>query len=94
MIEEAIKKCQVVKGSMDYDIWRTLRNQIYELEDFSKDIKYKSHPVLTDAYINDVKNAIEDICGAVRYKVVYKDDIVDILNKYKKEENINVNTTN
>ena len=81
VLKEIREKCKEPKKEMDYTIWVKLRHQIETLEDFEKDIDYKTHPALTSAYKSDIKNAIKDLCQIIKYKLVYKEDIKEIIDK-------------
>ena len=79
IINKIIKKCNKEKGRTDFDIFINLNEQLKTLENFSKKIDYNLHPIITEAYKCDIRNSIEDLCKTLRYDVVYKDSIKEIL---------------
>ena len=86
-LEKVLKKirlkCKEPKKEMDFTIWLKLRNYIETLEDFEKDIEYNLHPIITIAYKCNIKNSIKELCHIIKYKLVYKEDIKDIINELK-----------
>ena len=79
IINKAIKKCNKEKGRTDFDIFINLNEQLKTLEGFAKKIDYNLHPIITEAYKCDIRNSIDDLCKTLRYDVVYKDSIKEIL---------------
>ena len=79
IINKAIKKCNKEKGRTDFDIFINLNEQLKTLERFAKKIDYNLHPIITEAYKCDIRNSIDDLCKTLRYDVVYKDSIKEIL---------------
>ena len=79
IINKAREKCKN-KDNMDYDIWLYLSETIKTLEGFSKHIDYNLHPIITEAYKCEVKNCINDLCEVVKYKLIYKEELLEILN--------------
>ena len=79
IINKAIKKCNKEKGRTDFDIFINLNEQLKTLERFAKKINYNLHPIITDAYKCEIRNAINDLCNTIRYDVVYKENIKEIL---------------
>ena len=80
IINKIIKKCNKEKGRTDFDIFINLNEQLKTLENFSKKIDYNLHPIITEAYKCDIRNSINDLCNTIRYDVIYKDDVLEILN--------------
>ena len=79
IINKAIKKCNKEKERTDFDIFINLNEQLKTLEGFAKKIDYNLHPIITEAYKCDIRNSIDDLCKTLRYDVVYKDSIKEIL---------------
>lgn len=79
IINKISKKCNKEKGRTDFDIFIQLNEQLKTLEEFTKKIDYNLHPIITEAYKCDIRNSIEDLCKTLRYDVVYKDSIKEIL---------------
>ena len=79
IINKIIKKCNKEKGRTDFDIFINLNEQLKTLENFSKKIDYNLHPIITEAYKCDIRNSINDLCNTIRYDVIYKDDVLEIL---------------
>lgn len=79
IINKIIKKCNKEKGRTDFDIFINLNEQLKTLENFSKKIDYNLHPIITEAYKCAIRNSIENLCKTLRYDVVYKDSIKEIL---------------
>ena len=86
IINKAIKKCNKEKERTDFDIFINLNEQLKTLEGFAKKIDYNLHPIITEAYKCDIRNSIDDLCKTLRYDVVYKDSIKEILDN-KGDEN-------
>ena len=80
IINKAREKCKN-KGKMDYDVWLYLSETIKTLEGFSKHIDYNLHPIITEAYKCEVRNCINELCEVVKYKLIYKDELLEILDK-------------
>lgn len=78
------KKCKKEKGRTDFDIFMNLNEQLKTLEHFAEKIDYNLHPIITNAYKCEIRNCINDLCKTLRYEVVYKDDIKEILSKIEK----------
>ena len=85
IINKAKEKCKN-KGKMDYDVWLYLSETIKTLEGFSKHIDYNLHPIITEAYKCEVRNCINELCEVVKYKLIYKDELLEILNIDKGDE--------
>lgn len=79
IINKISKKCNKEKGRTDFDIFIELNEQLKTLEGFAKKIDYNLHPIITEAYKCEIKNSIDDLCKNLRYNVVYKDVIKEIL---------------
>lgn len=79
IINKISKKCNKEKGRTDFDIFIKLNEQLKTLEGFAKKIDYNLHPIITEAYKCDIRNSIDDLCKTLRYDVVYKDSIKEIL---------------
>lgn len=86
VIEEVREKCKEPRKEMDYTVWLKLRHYIDTLEEFEKDIESCLHPIVTSAYKSDIKNAIKELCEIIKYKLVFKEDIKDILDKAKENK--------
>ena len=80
IINKTREKCKN-KGKMDYDVWLYLSEIIKTLEGFSKHIDYNLHPIITEAYKCEVRNCINELCEVVKYKLIYKDELLEILDK-------------
>lgn len=79
VIDKVYKKCQSKKGSYDFDVWMKLNDSWNMLSDFAEHIKYNLHPMITEAYMCDIKNSINAIIKTTKNDVVLKEDILDIL---------------
>ena len=86
VIEEVREKCKEPRKEMDYTIWLKLRHYIDTLEEFGNDIEHCLHPIITTAYKSSIKNAIKELCEIIKYKLVFKEDIKDILDKAKENK--------
>lgn len=86
IIEKVREKCKEPKKEMDYTIWLKLRHYTDVLEGFEKDIEHCLHPIITSAYKCSVKNAIKELCQIIKYKLVYKEDIKEILKGNNEQE--------
>lgn len=84
VIDKVYKKCQSKKGNYDYDVFIKLNESWKTLSRFTEHIKYNLHPIITEAYTCDIKNSINEIIETTKYDVVFKKDILDILNEGKK----------
>ena len=84
IINKISKKCNKEKGKTDFDIFIQLNEQLKTLEGFAKKIDYNLHPIITEAYKCDIRNSINDLCNTIRYDVIYKDDVLEILEKSDK----------
>ena len=87
IINKISKKCNKEKGRIDFDIFIKLNEQLKTLEGFAKKIDYNLHPIITEAYKCDIRNSIDDLCKTLRYDVVYKDSIKEILDNKGDENN-------
>lgn len=86
VIEEVRKKCKEPKKEMDYTVWVKLRHFSRTLEEFiERDIDACFHPMVTSAYKSQIKNSIKELCETIKYKLIFKEDIKDILDKVKGE---------
>ena len=83
IINKAIKKCNKEKGRTDFDIFINLNEQLKTLEGFAKKIDYNLHPIITEAYKCEVRNCINELCEVVKYKLIYKDELLDLLKEIK-----------
>lgn len=81
IINKINKKCSKENGRTDFDVFIQLNEQLKTIEEFARKIDYSLHPIITAAYKSDIRNSIEDLCRTLRYDVVYKDSIKEILNK-------------
>ena len=79
VIDKINKKCQLKKENYDYDVWVKLNDSWKTLSRFVEHIKYNLHPIITEAYMCDVKNSINQIIEVTKNDVVLKEDILDIL---------------
>lgn len=79
VIDKVYKKCQSKKGSYNFDVWMKLNDSWNMLSDFAEHIKYNLHPMITEAYMCDIKNSINAIIETTKNDVVLKEDILDIL---------------
>lgn len=79
VIDKVNKKCQLKKENYDYDVWLKLNSSWEILNDFAEHIKYNLHPIITEAYMCDIKNSINKIIEITKKDVVLKKDILDIL---------------
>lgn len=70
---------ELKKESYDYDVWVKLNDSWKTLSHFVEHIKYNLHPIITEAYMCDVKNSINQIIEVTKNDVVLKEDILDIL---------------
>lgn len=81
IVEKIREKCKEPRKEMDFTVWVKLREEIITLEKFAEDINYHVHSNITVAYKCDIKNSINVLCDSVKHKLVYKEDIKDILNQ-------------